>query len=67
MRARLRRFLIRLSLALMIAWLFASVPIPRIAPQNWFAFFQVPLVVFVLVCYIGKLLIDTFFYNQFKP
>ena len=66
MRARLRSFLIRLSCASLLAWFLASVPLPRFAPQTWFAFVQVPVVVFVLICYIGKLLIDTFFYDKFN-
>jgi hypothetical protein len=42
------------------------VPLPRLTSQQWFAYIQVPLIIFLLVCYIGKLLIDTFFYNHYK-
>ena len=66
MRARLRSFLIRLFFASFVAWFLASVPLPRLARQTWFAFIQVPLVVFLFICYIGKLLIDTFFYDKFN-
>jgi len=31
----------------------------------WFAYFQVPVVVFPFVCYLGKLLYDTLFYNHY--
>ncbi len=65
MRARWRSFLLRLFIAILIAWVLASVPIPRIAPRTWFAYVQVPLVVFLLVCYTGKLLIDTFYYDRY--
>ncbi len=64
---RWQRFLVRLLIAVAIAWLLASVPIPRVAPQTWVAYVQVPIVVFLLVCYTGKLIVDTFFYNHYKP
>jgi hypothetical protein len=66
MRERLTPFLIRLFIATLVAWMLATVPLPRLTSQQWFAYMQVPLIIFLLVCYIGKLLIDTFFYNHYK-
>jgi hypothetical protein len=63
---RLGAFLLRLFIATLIAWILATVPLPRLTSQQWFAYIQVPLIIFLLVCYIGKLLIDTFFYNHYK-
>lgn len=67
MRKRLRSLLLRVIVAAVIAWILATMPLPPIAPQKFFAYVQVPIVVFVLVCYIGKLMIDTFFYNHYQP
>jgi hypothetical protein len=66
MASRLQSFIIRLFIATLIAWILATVPLPRLTSQQWFAYIQVPLIIFLLVCYIGKLLIDTFFYNHYK-
>lgn len=62
---RWRALIVRALIASAIAWLLASVPLPRIAPQVWFAYIQVPIIIFLLICYLGKLLIDTFFYNRY--
>ncbi|MDE3088100.1 MAG: hypothetical protein KGJ80_01785 [Chloroflexota bacterium] len=67
MLRRWRALLIRVVIATLIAWLLATVPLPSVAPQTWFAFIQVPVVVFFLICYFGKLLIDTFFYDRYNP
>lgn len=67
MRERLISLIVRSLLAALIAWVLASAPLPMIPASKWFAFIQVPLVVFVLLCYIGKLLIDTFFYDHYQP
>ena len=67
MRRRVRNLIIRSLFATLIAWLLTSVPFTEVAPRTWFAFVQVPIVIFLLVCYIGKLLIDTFFYDHFQP
>ncbi len=63
---RWRPFAVRVVIAALIAWIVATAPIRSIAPQNWVAFVQVPIVIFVFICYIGKLLIDTLFYNHYK-
>lgn len=66
-RQRLRNLIVRSLIATLIAWLLTSAPLAEIAPHAWFAFVQVPLVIFLLICYIGKLLIDTFFYDHYQP
>ncbi|MBI5035132.1 MAG: hypothetical protein HZB51_31795 [Chloroflexi bacterium] len=67
MAHRLRSLIVRSAIAALIAWILISLPIPQIPARTWFAFVQVPVVIFVLICYIGKLLIDTFFYDRYKP
>lgn len=62
-----RSLAIRVVIAALLAWILATVPLPQLAPQTWVAFVQVPVVVFFLICYIGKLLIDTLFYDHYKP
>lgn len=66
-RGRLQNLIVRSVIASLIAWVLTSVPLVEIAPRTWFAFVQVPVIVFLLICYIGKLLIDTFFYNRYQP
>jgi len=66
-RARIRKLIVQSFIASLIAWILTNVPVADIAPRTWFAFVQVPLIVFLLLCYIGKLLIDTFFYNRYQP
>jgi hypothetical protein len=51
----------------LVAWFIATVPLPTIAPNTWFAYIKVPIVVFILICYLGKLLFDTFFFDHYKP
>ena len=67
MRARIGSLIVRSVIAALIAWVFASAPLPAIPAAKWFAYVQVPVVVFVMLCYIGKLLIDTFFYDHYQP
>jgi len=64
MYARLSRLFKRLLIATAIAVLVALAPLPVWTPR-WFAYVQVPTVVFFLVCYTGKLLLDTFFYDRY--
>ncbi len=67
MKKRWQALILRAAIATAVAWILASAPLPRIAAHTWFAFVQVPVVIFLLICYIGKLLIDTFFYNRYRP
>ncbi len=66
MGIRLRSLAIRVVIATLLAWLLATAPLPQIAPQTWFAFIQVPFAIFTLICYIGKLMFDTLFYDHYK-
>ncbi len=65
--AHWRVLIVRSLIAGIVAWVLATVPVPNVAPYNWVAYVQVPIVIFMLICYIGKLLIDTFFYNHYQP
>lgn len=67
MRGRWSSVIIRIALAVLIAWIFATTSLPFIPAHKWFAYVQVPVVIVVLIWYIGKLLIDTFFYDRYKP
>ncbi len=67
MAHRLGSLFVRSGIAALVAWVLISLPIPQIPARTWFAFVQVPVVIFLLMCYIGKLLIDTFFYNHYRP
>ncbi len=67
MTARWRNLIIRVAIATFVAWIIATVPIPQIPAHIWFAYFQVPAAIFLFICYVGKLLIDTFFYNHYRP
>ncbi len=56
-----RRFFQRLIIAAAVAFLIAVAPLPLWTP-DWFLYWQVPAVVFIFVCYLGKLIIDTIVY-----
>lgn len=64
---RWQALIVRSAIASSVAWVLATLPFPAIAPHTWFAYVQVPVVIFLLICYIGKLLIDTFFYDRYRP
>lgn len=66
MSRRWQRLLLRTGLALAIAVVMMTIPTFRLTP-HWFAFRVVPLVVFLLICYIGKLLYDTLFFDRYQP
>jgi len=55
-----RRLFSRLIAAAAVAFFIAVMPLPGWTP-TWFLYWQVPATIFVLVVYIGKLLIDTVF------
>lgn len=54
------------GLAITIALLVALLPLPVWTP-DWFTYFQVPVIVAVLICYLGKLLYDTLFWDRYHP
>ena len=61
---RVIRFLYRVVLAVALAFLFLALPDFALdALHTW----KNPIVVFVLVCAIGKILVDTLFYDHFLP
>jgi hypothetical protein len=67
-RGQLWRYLgalLKLIIACALTWLFYMIP-PQAFPnplQNW----KNPVIIFLLVCYIGKTLLDTFFYDHYQP
>ncbi|MCL5950357.1 MAG: hypothetical protein M1132_01310 [Chloroflexi bacterium] len=67
MRARWKSLFLRALIASAIAWILGTVPLPEVAPGTLVAYVQVPIAIFLLICYLGKLLIDTFFYNRYQP
>jgi hypothetical protein len=67
MRERFVSVIVRIGIATLIAWIFATTSLPIIPAPKWFVFVQVPVVIFVFLCYAGKLLIDTFFYDHHQP
>ena len=56
----------RIVLATLLALAAMLLPAPAGAP-SWLASALPALAVFLLVCYIGKLLYDTLFYDHFRP
>ncbi len=55
---------VRALVATVILWLLVSIPLPLLSAQS-FLMVQVPVSVFLFVVYIGKLLVDTFFYDRY--
>ncbi len=67
MRERWRSLIVRAVIASLLAWVLATVPLPIVPAHLWLSFVQVPVAVLVLICYIGKLLIDTFYFDHYRP
>jgi hypothetical protein len=63
MTHRIINFAVRLLIALGLAAALAVAPLPHWTPAMVFNI-QIPLIVFLLVSYMGKLMIDTFFYSR---
>jgi hypothetical protein len=63
---RIVQVVIRILLATALAVIVMMLPPPPQWPA-WVGNVQSPLVVFLLVCYIGKLLYDTLFYDHYLP
>jgi uncharacterized protein YacL len=56
--------ILQIMLAILVAWLLVLLPgNPEIPIYNW----KNPVIVFVLVCFIGKTLLDTLFYDHYRP
>ena len=64
MLAAIRVFLLRALVAVFIALLFVLVPLPMLGTPV-LAMIKNGVVVGVLVCYLTKLLYDTFFYDRY--
>jgi hypothetical protein len=58
--------LVRVLIALALAVIIMLLPPPQGFPA-WVGKVQQPLAAFLLVCYIGKLLYDTLFYDRYLP
>ncbi len=63
MRERWLLALKRALLAVLLVLILTHVPLPAQTP-GWVAFAEIPVLVFLLVCYLGKVLYDTLFYNR---
>jgi hypothetical protein len=63
---RWRAFVLRVLIATALAVAIILLPLPWWTPA-WVAYVQVPATVFLLICYVGKLLYDTLFYNRYWP
>ena len=63
---RLLHALLRIAIAAVFATLCAVVPLIEFAP-HWMQQAQAPVAVFLLICYGGKVLYDTLFYDHFRP
>lgn len=66
MKRRWRSVLVRALVATVIAWTLATVPLPVIPGYKWFAYVQIPILIFLLICYIGKLVIDSFYHDRYS-
>ena len=56
----------RLALATALAFVIMALPQPDGFPA-WLDAVLMPVVVFLLLCYTGKVLYDTFFYDRYIP
>jgi hypothetical protein len=57
--------LLKVGAAFGLTWLFYSLPAGALPTplQTW----KNPVIIFCLVCFIGKTLLDTFFYDHYQP
>jgi fumarate reductase subunit C len=63
---RWQALVVRVLAAVALALAVMLLPLPRWTPA-WVAYVQVPVVAFLLICCLGKLLYDTLFYNRYRP
>ncbi len=66
MLRRLVQAVVRIVLASALAGIIVLLPTPAGLPL-WLGNLLVAVVVFVIVCYIGKTLYDTLFYDHYWP
>jgi len=64
MTHRIVYFAERLLIALGLAAALGVAPLPVWTP-TMVVHVHIPLIVFLLICYTGKLIIDTFFYDRY--
>ncbi|MBI4289454.1 MAG: hypothetical protein HY671_13640 [Chloroflexi bacterium] len=64
--SRLKRALLKASVALAIGALFILLPLP-LGPWKRYQLLKDGVVGFVLVTYLGKVLFDTLFYDRYWP
>ncbi len=62
--SHLARVVMRALVATLILWLAVVIPLPRLTPQ-FLVMARVPVVIFLFIAYMGKLLYDTFFYDRY--
>ena len=62
----LGRVLLRALVASAVLWVLVSLPLARATPELFYMV-RVPVLVFCFIVYLGKLQIDTFFYNHYQP
>ncbi len=62
----LGRLLVRATVAAVALVVALLIPLPGFTPQL-FVMLYVPLVVLSFIIYIGKLVLDTFFYDHYQP
>lgn len=57
--------LLKIMAAFALTWLFYALPTGSLPTpiQTW----KNPVIIFCLVCFIGKTLLDTFFYDHYQP
>ncbi len=65
MSKKWRDFLVRVVIGVVVALIIMFAPLPWFTPR-WFTYFQVPAGVFLLVCYMGVLIYDTLFFDQYR-
>jgi len=63
---RLGSLVIKAVVAMAMALLCAIAPLAAVVPIG-IVQAQVPVIMLILLCYLGKLLIDTLFYDRFRP
>jgi len=61
---RWRAFVVRVLIATALALAIMLFPLPWWTPA-WLPYVQVPATVFLLICYVGKVLYDTLFFNRY--
>jgi hypothetical protein len=56
---------IQMATGCFVAWIFLMIPVD--VSFSPFLSWKNPVVVFILICYLGKTLYDTLFYDHYQP